>query len=896
MTFDNFTIRAQEALQHAVQRASELRQQSITPAHLLHGIMEVGENITQFLFGKTGVNAQTLASTLERHLQSLPRVEGGEPYLDSDSNKVLNAAQDIARKDGDQFTGLEPILLALLNTPSVVAQMLKDAGMTTDTLTAAIKELRGGKKVDSASAEDTYQALSKYARDLVSEARDGKLDPVIGRDDEIRRVLQILSRRTKNNPILIGEPGTGKTAIVEGLAQSIVRGDVPENLRNKRLFSLDMGALVAGAKYKGEFEERLKSVVNEVTTANGDIILFIDEIHTLVGAGKGEGAMDAANILKPALARGELRSIGATTLEEYQKYFEKDKALERRFQTVLVDEPTPEDAISILRGLKERYENHHHVRIQDDALIAAVTLSHRYITDRFLPDKAIDLMDEAAAKLRMERDSQPEQLDEISRRLRQLEIEREAIRREAEVAAQNAPAANGAGATAEQAHQAKLTALNQEIQSLEEEEHELKGKWEGERELLAKIQAHKQQIEKLKHEAERAEREGDYGKVAEIRYGKLQQLETEIAEIHQQLQQRQGAEAMVKEEVTADDIADVVSRWTGIPVTRMLQSEREKLLHLEDELHARVIGQDEAITAVADAVRRSRAGLQDPKRPIGSFIFLGATGVGKTELAKALAECLFDDENMMTRIDMSEYQEKFSATRLIGAPPGYVGYDEGGQLTEAVRRKPYSVVLFDEIEKAHPDVFNILLQVLDDGRLTDNKGRTVNFKNTIIIMTSNLLTGKETEVFGEQGADNTQISEATREKLVNQLTQPRLSSNGTPIPGLRPEFVNRIDDILMFHPLSRNEIEQIVRIHIKTIAHRLEEQGITLRVNNDAIAFLAEEGYDPDFGARPVKRALQQYLLNDLSRAILGGTVSSAQPILVEKQAEGLVFKNDSEA
>lgn len=895
MTFDNFTIRAQEALQHAVQRASDLRQQSITPAHLLHGIMDVGENVTQFLFGKTGVNAQVLASTLERHLQSLPRVEGGEPYLDSDSNKVLNAAQEIARKDGDQFTGLEPLLLALLNTPSVVAQMLKDAGMTTTALTAAIKELRGGKKVDSASAEDTYQALSKYARDLVAEARDGKLDPVIGRDDEIRRVLQILSRRTKNNPILIGEPGTGKTAIVEGLAQRIVRGDVPENLRNKRLFSLDMGALVAGAKYKGEFEERLKSVVNEVTAANGDIILFIDEIHTLVGAGKGEGAMDAANILKPALARGELRSIGATTLEEYQKYFEKDKALERRFQTVLVDEPTPEDAISILRGLKERYENHHHVRIQDDALIAAVTLSHRYISDRFLPDKAIDLMDEAAAKLRMERDSQPEQLDEISRRLRQLEIEREAIRREAEVAAQNAPAPNTAGATAEQAHQAKLTALNQEIQSLEEEEHELKGKWEGERELLAKIQDHKQQIESLKYEAERAEREGDYGKVAEIRYGKLQQLETEIAEIHQQLQQRQGAEAMVKEEVTADDIADVVSRWTGIPVTRMLQSEREKLLHLEDELHARVIGQDEAITAVADAVRRSRAGLQDPKRPIGSFIFLGATGVGKTELAKALAECLFDDENMMTRIDMSEYQEKFSATRLIGAPPGYVGYDEGGQLTEAVRRKPYSVVLFDEIEKAHPDVFNILLQVLDDGRLTDNKGRTVNFKNTIIIMTSNLLTGKETEVFGEQGADNTQISEATREKLVNQLTQPRLSSNGTPIPGLRPEFVNRIDDILMFHALTRSEIEQIVRIHIKAIAHRLEEQGITLRVNNDAVSFLAEEGYDPDFGARPVKRALQQHLLNDLSRAILGGTVSSAQPIIVEKAEHGLVFKNDTQ-
>lgn len=894
MNYNNFTIRAQEALQHAVQRASELHQQSITPAHLLYGVLEVGENVTQFLFGKTGVNAQVLTATLNKHLQSLPRVEGGEPYLDNESNKVLNAAQEIARKDGDQFTGLEPLLLALLNTPSVVAQMLKDAGMTTTALAAAIKELRGGKKVDSASAEDTYQALNKYARDLVAEARDGKLDPVIGRDDEIRRVLQILSRRTKNNPILIGEPGTGKTAIVEGLAQRIVRGDVPENLHNKRLFSLDMGALVAGAKYKGEFEERLKSVVNEVTAANGDIILFIDEIHTLVGAGKGEGAMDAANILKPALARGELRSIGATTLEEYQKYFEKDKALERRFQTVLVDEPTPEDAISILRGLKERYENHHHVRIQDDALIAAVTLSHRYISDRFLPDKAIDLMDEAAAKLRMERDSQPEQLDEISRRLRQLEIEREAIRREAEVAAQNVPAPNATGVTTEQAHQAKLTALNQEIQTLEEEEHNLKGKWEGERELLAKIQDHKQQIEQLKYEAERAEREGDYGKVAEIRYGKMQQLETEIAEIHQDLQQRQGAEAMVKEEVTADDIADVVSRWTGIPVTRMLQSEREKLLHLEDELHARVIGQDEAITAVADAVRRSRAGLQDPKRPIGSFIFLGATGVGKTELAKALAECLFDDENMMTRIDMSEYQEKFSATRLIGAPPGYVGYDEGGQLTEAVRRKPYSVVLFDEIEKAHPDVFNILLQVLDDGRLTDNKGRTVNFKNTIIIMTSNLLTGKESEVFGNQDADNTQISEATRQKLVNQLTQPRLSTNGTPIPGLRPEFVNRIDDIIMFHALTRSEIEQIVRIHVATIARRLEEQGITLRVNNDAISFLAEEGFDPDFGARPVKRALQQHLLNDLSRAILGGQVSSAQPILVEKQGESLVFKNDT--
>ena len=874
MNFDNFTLKAQEAVQHAVQTAQRTQRQAITATHLLQGVIAVGENVTQFLFGKTGVNADLLSRTIDSELQSLPRVEGGEPYLDRDANAALNAAQDIARRDGDQFVGLEPLLLALLTTDSTASRLLKDAGLTADALTAAIKELRGGRKADSASSEDTYQSLQKYARDLVAEARDGKLDPVIGRDEEIRRVLQILSRRTKNNPILIGEPGTGKTAIVEGLAQRIARGDVPENLRNKRVFSLDMGALVAGAKYKGEFEERLKSVVNEVTAAEGGIILFIDEIHTLVGAGKGEGAMDAANILKPALARGELRSIGATTLEEYQKYFEKDKALERRFQTVLVDEPTPEDAISILRGLKERYENHHHVRIQDDALIAAVTLSHRYISDRFLPDKAIDLMDEAAAKLRMERDSQPEQLDEISRRLRQLEIEREAIRREADAAADGS-------------HDAKLTALNKEIQSLQEEEHDLKGKWEGEREILAQIQQHKQEIEQLKFEADRAEREGDYGKVAEIRYGRLKELEAKIAELHDTLLKRQGAEAMVKEEVTADDIADVVSRWTGIPVTRMLQSEREKLLHLEDELHARVIGQDEAIKAVADAVRRSRAGLQDPKRPIGSFIFLGSTGVGKTELAKALAECLFDDENMMTRIDMSEYQEKFSATRLIGAPPGYVGYDEGGQLTEAVRRKPYSVVLFDEIEKAHPDVFNILLQVLDDGRLTDNKGRTVNFKNTIIIMTSNLLTAKD----APQGDDN---SESSREQLVAALTAPRLSPSGTPLPGLRPEFVNRIDDILMFHALSRSEIEQIVRLHIATVARRLEAQGITLRVNDDAVAFLAEEGYDPDFGARPVKRALQNFLLNDLSRAILGGKVNQAYPILVKKSGDGLIFENDN--
>ena len=874
MNFDNFTIKAQEAVQHAVQTAQRTQRQAITATHLLQGVIAVGENVTQFLFGKTGVNADLLSRTIDSELQSLPRVEGGEPYLDRDANAALTAAQDIARRDGDQFVGLEPLLLALLTTDSTASRLLKDAGLTADALTAAIKELRGGRKADSASSEDTYQSLQKYARDLVAEARDGKLDPVIGRDEEIRRVLQILSRRTKNNPILIGEPGTGKTAIVEGLAQRIARGDVPENLRNKRVFSLDMGALVAGAKYKGEFEERLKSVVNEVTAAEGGIILFIDEIHTLVGAGKGEGAMDAANILKPALARGELRSIGATTLEEYQKYFEKDKALERRFQTVLVDEPTPEDAISILRGLKERYENHHHVRIQDDALIAAVTLSHRYISDRFLPDKAIDLMDEAAAKLRMERDSQPEQLDEISRRLRQLEIEREAIRREADAAADGS-------------HDAKLTALNKEIQSLQEEEHDLKGKWEGEREILTQIQQHKQEIEQLKFEADRAEREGDYGKVAEIRYGRLKELEGKIAELHDTLLKRQGAEAMVKEEVTADDIADVVSRWTGIPVTRMLQSEREKLLHLEDELHARVIGQDEAIKAVADAVRRSRAGLQDPKRPIGSFIFLGSTGVGKTELAKALAECLFDDENMMTRIDMSEYQEKFSATRLIGAPPGYVGYDEGGQLTEAVRRKPYSVVLFDEIEKAHPDVFNILLQVLDDGRLTDNKGRTVNFKNTIIIMTSNLLTAKD----APQGDDN---SESSREQLVAALTAPRLSPSGTPLPGLRPEFVNRIDDILMFHALNRSEIEQIVRLHIATVARRLEAQGITLRVNDDAVAFLAEEGYDPDFGARPVKRALQNFLLNDLSRAILGGKVNQAYPILVKKSGDGLIFENDN--
>ena len=778
---------------------------------------------------------------------------------------MVTRAQSIASKGGDSYVGLEPMLQALLEVKSTASQMMKDAGVTTDGLQRAIEELRGGQKATSQSAEDTYQALAKYARNLVEEARNGKLDPVIGRDEEIRRVLQILSRRTKNNPILIGEPGTGKTAIVEGLAERIVRGDVPENLKNKKLYSLDMGALVAGAKYKGEFEERLKSVINEVTQANGDIILFIDEIHTLVGAGKGEGAMDAANILKPALARGELRSIGATTLEEYQKYFEKDKALERRFQTVMVDEPTPEDAISILRGLKERYENHHKVRIQDDALIAAVQLSHRYITDRFLPDKAIDLMDEAAAKLRMERDSQPEELDEITRRLRQLEIEREAIKRENDTA--------------------KLEQLNKEIAELSEKEKDLRAKWEGEKEVLSRIQQDKQQQEQLKFEAERAEREGDYGRVAEIRYGKLKQLDDDIRAQQEQLKNRQGTEAMVKEEVTPDDIADVVARWTGIPVTRMLQSEREKLLHLEAELHRRVVGQDEAIEAVADAVRRSRAGLQDPKRPIGSFIFLGTTGVGKTELAKALADYLFNDENMMTRIDMSEYQEKFSVSRLVGAPPGYVGYEEGGQLTEAVRRKPYSVVLFDEIEKAHPDVFNILLQVLDDGRLTDNKGRTVNFKNTIIIMTSNMgsqLIQQKFEAIANKRADErARIIDETKGEVLEMLKKT-----------IRPEFLNRIDDIIMFEPLTQPQIEQIVRLQVAGIARLLKDQDVQLDVADDAIALVAKAGFDPEFGARPVKRALQRLLLNDLSKALLAGTVDKTKPIHVKADGDKLAFSN----
>ena len=864
MKFDNFTIKSQEAVQHAIDRAQALGHQAIGCAHLLSGVLAAGENVTQFLFGKAGVQEPVLRRALESQLQSLPRVSGGEPYLDREANDALSRAAAEAQKMGDQFVTLEALLLALLLTKSTTAQILKDAGLSEQALRQAIKELRGGQKAASQGSEDTYQALEKYARNLVSEAREGKLDPVIGRDEEIRRVLQILSRRTKNNPILIGEPGTGKTAIVEGLAQRIVRGDVPENLKNKQLYSLDMGALVAGAKYKGEFEERLKSVINEVTQAEGGIILFIDEIHTLVGAGKGEGAMDAANILKPALARGELRSIGATTLEEYQKYFEKDKALERRFQTVTVDEPTPEDAISILRGLKEKYENHHHVRIQDDAIIAAVNLSHRYINERFLPDKAIDLMDEAAAKLRMERDSQPEELDEITRRLRQLEIEREAIKRENDTQ--------------------KLEGLNREISDLQEREKAYRAKWEGEKELLARIQADKEQAEHLKFEAERAEREGDYGRVAEIRYGQLKALGDDIASVQQQLRERQGAEAMVKEEVTPDDIADVVSRWTGIPVSKMLAGEREKLLHLEEELHRRVVGQDEAIRAVSDAVRRSRAGLQDPKRPIGSFIFLGSTGVGKTELAKALADYLFNDENMMTRIDMSEYQEKFSVSRLVGAPPGYVGYDEGGQLTEAVRRKPYSVVLFDEIEKAHPDVFNILLQVLDDGRLTDNKGRTVNFKNTIIIMTSNLgsqFIQSKLEGLAASGAERDRALEEAKEGVMELLKKT-----------IRPEFLNRIDDIIMFSPLTEPEIRQIVRLQIDAIVRRLQSQEVSLTVDESAVSLIASAGFDPEFGARPVKRALQRLLLNDLSRALLGGTVDRRRPIRVTAHGDALEFKN----
>ena len=836
MTLDKFTIKAQEAIQQAVNTAQMNGQQVIEPVHILKGVIEKAKDVTTFIFQKLGVNAQQIELLVDQEIQHLPKVQGaGQPYLSSDSNNVLVRAQEVAQKGGDEFVSVEPILLALLKVNSTASRIMKDAGCTEKEMQAAIQELRQGQKVQSQSADDNYQSLEKYAKNLVDLARQGKLDPVIGRDDEIRRVLQILSRRTKNNPILIGEPGTGKTAIVEGLAGRIVRGDVPENLKDKQLYSLDMGALVAGAKYKGEFEERLKSVINEVTKAEGRIILFIDEIHTLVGAGGGEGAMDAANILKPALARGELRAIGATTLNEYQKYFEKDKALERRFQTVMVDEPDELSAISILRGLKERYENHHKVRIQDDACIAAVQLSERYISERFLPDKAIDLMDEAAAKLRMERDSVPEELDEITRRLAQLEIEREAIKREGDTQ--------------------KISQLDKDIAELKEQETQFRAKWEGERQLINKIQQDKQEIENLKLEAERAEREGDYGKVAEIRYSKLKALEDDIAHIQSQLTNAQGDNSLVREEVTADDIAEVVSRWTGIPVTKMMQSEREKLLHLEDELHKRVIGQDEAIVAVSDAVRRSRAGLQDPKRPIASFIFLGTTGVGKTELAKTLADYLFNDETMMTRIDMSEYQEKYSVSRLIGAPPGYVGYDEGGQLTEAVRRKPYSVVLFDEIEKAHPDVFNILLQVLDDGRLTDNKGRTANFKNTIIIMTSN----------------------ATHEQLRATM---------------RPEFLNRIDEIITFTPLTKDQIADVVRLQMKKVTDMLAPQGITLECTPQAIDYLAEQGYDPDYGARPVKRAIQQFVLNDLSKKILSDEVDRTKPIIIDEYGEGLIFRN----
>ncbi len=836
MNFEKFTIKAQEAVQEAVNAAQMNGQQVIEPAHILKGVISKAKDVTTFIFQKLGVNAQQIEMLIDQEIQHLPKVQGaGQPYLSGDSNNVLVRAQETAQKLGDEFVSVEPILLALLSVNSTASRIMKDAGCTEKEMMSAIQELRQGQKVQSQSADDNYQSLEKFAKNLVEMARQGKLDPVIGRDDEIRRVLQILSRRTKNNPILIGEPGTGKTAIVEGLAGRIVRGDVPENLKDKQLFSLDMGALVAGAKYKGEFEERLKSVINEVTKSEGRIILFIDEIHTLVGAGGGEGAMDAANILKPALARGELRAIGATTLNEYQKYFEKDKALERRFQTVMVDEPDELSAISILRGLKERYENHHKVRIQDDACIAAVQLSERYISERFLPDKAIDLMDEAAAKLRMERDSVPEELDEITRRLAQLEIEREAIKREGDTQ--------------------KIAQLDKDIAELKEQETQFRAKWEGERQLINKIQQDKQEIENLKLEAERAEREGDYGKVAEIRYSKLKALEDDIEVNSEKLRVNSDSNRLVREEVTADDIAEVVSRWTGIPVTRMMQSEREKLLHLEEELHKRVIGQDEAITAVSDAVRRSRAGLQDPKRPIASFIFLGTTGVGKTELAKTLADYLFNDETMMTRIDMSEYQEKYSVSRLIGAPPGYVGYDEGGQLTEAVRRKPYSVVLFDEIEKAHPDVFNILLQVLDDGRLTDNKGRTANFKNTIIIMTSN----------------------ATREQLRATM---------------RPEFLNRIDEIITFTPLTKDQIADVVKLQMKKVTDMLAPQGITLECTPEAISYLAEQGYDPEFGARPVKRAIQQFVLNDLSKKLLADEVDRTKPIIIDCFGEGLVFRN----
>ena len=867
MNLNNFTIKAQEAVQQAVQLATQNGQQAIEAVHLLKGVIMTGESVTNFIFQKLGVNIQNLNRVLDAQISSLPKVSGGEPYLSSEANAVLQKAIGYSSKMGDQYVSLEPIILALFTEKSTASQILKDAGMTENELRQAIEELRKGNKVTSQSAEDTYDALGKYAINLNERARSGKLDPVIGRDDEIRRVLQILSRRTKNNPILIGEPGVGKTAIAEGLAHRIVRGDVPENLKSKQIFSLDMGALVAGAKYKGEFEERLKAVVGEVTKSDGEIILFIDEIHTLVGAGKGEGAMDAANILKPALARGELRSIGATTLDEYQKYFEKDKALERRFQIVMVDEPNELDAISILRGLKEKYENHHKVRIKDDAIIAAVQLSTRYITDRFLPDKAIDLMDEAAARLRLQIDSVPESLDEVSRRIKQLEIEREAIKRE-----------NDKG---------KLEQLNKEIADLKDEETKQKAQWQSEKEQINKIQQNKIDIENLKFEADKAEREGDYGKVAEIRYGKIKQKEEEIREVQEKLKTMQGASAMIKEEVDSEDIADVVSRWTGIPVSKMMQSEKEKLLHLESELHTRVIGQEEAISAIADAVRRSRAGLQDPKRPIGSFIFLGTTGVGKTELAKALAEYLFDDENMMTRIDMSEYQEKFSATRLIGAPPGYVGYEEGGQLTEAVRRHPYSVVLFDEVEKAHPDVFNILLQVLDDGRITDSQGRTVDFKNTVIVMTSNIGAKALTAAGAKLGFDaDDKKAEADADAAYAQAKETVLAELRQTF---RPEFLNRIDDIIVFRALTEQNIEEVARRMLKTVADRMETMDIHLDASDEAVKELAKEGFDPKYGARPLRRAIQSKVEDAVAEKMLDGTLKTGDTAKLAVEDDKLV-------
>ncbi len=862
MNFNSFTIKSQEAIQKALEFTRVAGQQQIEPLHLLKGIFSEGESLVKFIFQKVGANMAAVVSQTDREIDMLPKVSGGEPYLSRTSNDVLQKSLDIAKKQGDEYVTLEAMLMALFQINSAASTVLKDAGLNEKELQSAIDELRKGKKATDQSAEETYNSLNKYAINLNERARSGKLDPVIGRDDEIRRVLQILSRRTKNNPMLIGEPGTGKTAIAEGLAQRIVRGDVPENLRSKQIFSLDMGALVAGAKYKGEFEERLKAIVNEVTQSDGEIILFIDEIHTLVGAGKGEGAMDAANILKPALARGELRSIGATTLDEYQKYFEKDKALERRFQKVMVNEPDEMSAIAILRGLKERYENHHKVRIRDEAIIAAVQLSERYITDRFLPDKAIDLVDEAASKLRLEIDSVPQALDGISRMIAQKEIEREAIKREGD--------------------KAKVRDIEKDLAQLREEEKEFTAKWKAEKELINKIQQNKIDIEQLNFDAEKAEREGDYAKVAEIRYSKVQQKEAENVQIQEQLKSMQGEKALIKEEVDAEDIADVVSRWTGIPVNKMVQSEKEKLLHLEEELHGRVVGQDEAIRAIADAVRRSRAGLNDPRRPIGSFIFLGTTGVGKTELAKALAEYLFDDENMMTRIDMSEYQEKHAVSRLVGAPPGYVGYDEGGQLTEAVRRKPYSVVLFDEIEKAHPDVFNILLQVLDDGRLTDNKGRMVNFKNTIIIMTSNMGSAVIRDNFAKMTSDNhDEVVEQTKQQVLDMLKQT-----------IRPEFLNRIDETIMFTPLNEAEIEEIVGLQVKSVQKMLSANGITLEVTPAALKFLAEEGYDPEFGARPVKRVIHRLVLNRLSKDILAQTVDKEKPIVIDVEKDDLVFRN----